>query len=161
MTMRGNRSWGDASTMLAAAGVAEDPRYYRQFTGADERAALTIGLRIQAAWAANDADAFAAVFAENGSLLMRDDQLTSRAEIRAYMARGFAGPFRGARVTGWPLEVRFLDDDVAFLVTQGGIVLPTDGQLLPQREIRAVWVIVRRAPGDLELLSHQSSPVRS
>jgi len=153
-------SWGDAGTMLAAAGVAEDPSYYRQFTGPDEKAALTIGLRILDAWAANDADAFADVFAENGSLLMRDEQLTSRAEIRSYMADGFAGPFRGARVTGWPLEVTFLNDDVAFLVTQGGIVLATDDELLPEREIRAIWVIVRRAPGELELLSHQSNPVK-
>jgi uncharacterized protein (TIGR02246 family) len=155
-----NSSWGDAGAMLATAEVAEDPSYYRQFTGADEKAALTVGLRIQDAWAANDADAFADVFAENGSLLMRDEQLTSRAAIRSYMASGFAGPFRGARVTGWPLEVKFLNDDLAFLVTQGGIVLATDAELLPEREIRAVWVIVRRAPGKLELLSHQSSPVK-
>jgi uncharacterized protein (TIGR02246 family) len=154
-------SWGDAGTMLATAGVAEDPTYYRQFTGADEKAALTIGLRIQAAWAANDADAFAEVFAENGSLLMRDEQLTSRAQIRSYMADGFAGPFRGARVTGWPIEVKFLADDAAFLVTQGGIVLPPDDELLPEREIRAVWVIARREPGVLELLSHQSSPIKA
>jgi len=153
-------SWGDAGAMLAAAGVTEDPSYYRQFTAADEKAALTIGQRIQAAWAANDADAFADVFAPNGSLLMRDEQLTGRAEIRAFMADGFAGPFRGARVTGWPLKVKFLNDDVAFLVTQGGIVLATDDELLPEREIRAVWVIVRRAPGNLELLSHQSSPIK-
>ena len=153
-------TWGDASTMLETAGVAEDPSYYRQFTGADEKAALTIGLRIQAAWAANDADAFADVFAENGSLLMRDEQLKSRAEIRSYMADGFAGPFRGARVTGWPLEVKFLDDDVVCFVTQGGIVLATDDELLPEREIRAVWVAVRRAPGKLELMSHQSSPIK-
>ena len=153
-------SWGDAGAILAAARVAEDPSYYRQFTGADEKAALTVGLRIQDAWATNDADAFAEVFAENGSLLMRDVQLTGRAAIRSYMADGFAGPFRGARVTGWPLEVKFLNDDVAFLVTQGGIVLATDDELLPDREIRAIWVIVRRAPGKLELLSHHSNPVK-
>ncbi|MBY8870791.1 SgcJ/EcaC family oxidoreductase [Micromonospora sp. PLK6-60] len=153
-------SWGDAGTMLATAGVAEDQSYYRQFTGADEKAALTIGQRIQAAWAANDADAFAEVFAENGSLLLGDEQLTSREEIRAYMAKGFAGPLRGARVTGWPLAVTFLNDDAAFLVTQGGIMYATDDELLPQREIRAVWVIARRAPGVLELMSHQGSPIR-
>lgn len=146
--------------MLATAGVPEDNAYYRHFTKADEKAALTIGQRIQAAWAANDADAFAGVFAENGSLLMRDEQLTSRAEIRSYMAAGFAGPLRGARVTGWPLEVKFLNDDVAVFVTYGGIVLATDAGLLPQNQIRAVWAIVKRAPGKLELLSHQGSPVK-
>src|SRR5690349_21444357 len=132
-------AWGDAATMLSEVGVAEDTSYYRQFTGADEKAALTIGMRISAAWAANDADAFA----ENGSLLLQDEQLTSRAEIRAYMAAGFAGPLRGARVHGWPVAVQFLNDDAAFLVTQGGIIMPGDDRVLPQREIRAVWVIAR------------------
>jgi uncharacterized protein (TIGR02246 family) len=153
-------SWGDASQILAAAGVAEDTSYYRQFTGADEKAVLTVGLRIQAAWAANDADIFASIFAENGSLLMQDDQLTSRAEIRSYMAKGFAGPFQGARVTGWPLYLEFLNDEVAVLVTQGGILLSGDKEVNPEREIRATWVIVKRAPGKLELLSHQSSPLK-
>ncbi|MEV0899231.1 SgcJ/EcaC family oxidoreductase [Actinoplanes sp. NPDC049802] len=155
-----NSSWGDAGAILAAAGVTEDPSYYRQFTRADEKAALTVGQRIQAAWAANDADRFADVFAGNGSLLMRDEQLTSRAEIRSYMAAGFAGPFRGARVTGWPLEVRFLNNDVAVFVTQGGIVLSTDDGLQPRNQIRATWVVVRRGPGRLELLSHQGSPIK-
>jgi len=153
-----NSSWGDASAMLATAGVREDTSYYRQFTKAGEKAALTIGQRIQAAWAANDADAFAGVFAENGSLLMRDEQLTSRAEIRSYMAAGFDGAFRGARVTGWPIEVKFLNDDVAIFVTCGGIVLAADAELLPQNQIRATWVIVKRAPGRLELMSHHGSP---
>jgi uncharacterized protein (TIGR02246 family) len=153
-------SWGDAGTMLAAAGVTEDPSYYRGFTAADEKAALTVGQRIQNAWATNDADTFAEVFAENGSLLMRDEQLSGREAIRSFMAAGFAGPFQGARVTGWPLTVQFLNDDVAFFVTQGGIVLPTDEQLSPEREIRAVWVIARRGPADLELVSHSSSPIR-
>jgi uncharacterized protein (TIGR02246 family) len=159
--LNGNSSWGDSAEILAVAGVPEDTSYYRQFTHPDEKAALTIGMRIQAAWAANDADMFADVFAENGSLLMRDEQLTGRAEIRAHMANGFAGPYKGARVTGWPLDVRFLDADVAMLVTQGGIVPATHEDLRPENEIRAVWIIARRAYGKLELVSHQSSPIRS
>lgn len=152
--------WGNATEMMADAGVVEDTSYYRSFDADDQRAVQTVAQRVQAAWLANDADAFANGFADNGSLLLLDAQLTSREEIRAFMTRGFAGPFRGARVEGGPLHLTFLSDDVALLVTRGGIILRGERTVAPSREIRALWVIVRRAPGRLELMSHQSSPVR-
>jgi uncharacterized protein (TIGR02246 family) len=152
-------SWGDASELLAAAGLPEDQSYYREFTGDDERAVLTVAMRIQAAWKVNDADAFADVFRSDGSLLMQDTQLTSREDIRAFMQAGFDGPYKGARVNGWPLEIQFLSDDVAVVVTEGGIILPGETESAPARKIRATWVVVRDADNTLSLLSHQSSPL--
>jgi len=149
-----------AAQVLARAGVPEDPAYYGPFTGEREKAVLAVPQLIQAAWAAGDADAFAAVFTDNGSLLMRENQLTSRAEIHAYMAAGFRGDYRGARVSGWPLAVNFLGPDVAVVVTQGGILLRGETTVAPSREIRATWVIV--AEDDTwKLLSHHSSPLRA
>lgn len=150
---------GTASEILAAAGVAEDPEFYGPFTGERERAVLTVPQLIRAAWAANDADFFADVFTDNGSLLMQDNQLMSREEIRAFMADGFKGPYRGARVEGWPLTFTSLSDDAAMVVTQGGIILAGESEIAPEREIRAVWVIVAQ-DGRWRLLSHQSSPIR-
>ncbi|AEB46066.1 MULTISPECIES: SgcJ/EcaC family oxidoreductase [Micromonospora] len=161
MTTVATTTWGSAAALLAATGTREDTDYYRGFTAEDEKAVLTVPMRIQAAWAANDADAFADVFASNGSLLMGDRQLTSREEIRSYMAEAFAGGFRGARVKGWPIEVRFLTADVALVITEGGIIPPGQDQVAPQDLIRATWVVVRRSDGTLELMSHQSSPVRN
>jgi uncharacterized protein (TIGR02246 family) len=152
--------WGDASALLAAAGVAEDTGYYRGFTGDDERAVLSVAMTIQAAWAANDADAFAAVFAENGSLLMRDEQLTSRGQIRSFMAGLFAGSHKGARVKGWPVEVQFLSDTAAMFVTEGGVLMPGEDTVGDANLIRATWV-VKKAGDKLELVSHQSSPIKS
>jgi uncharacterized protein (TIGR02246 family) len=152
-------SWGDASQILAATGVEEDESYYRSFTGDSEKAALTVAMRIQAAWAANDADAFADVFTENGSLLMQDKQLTSREQIRSYMAAGFAGGLGGARVSGGPLDMTFLDESTALVITEGGIILAGESEVDPARQIRATWVIVRGEDGPPRLLSHQSSPV--
>ncbi len=157
--MTGTRSWGTASKLLAEAGIAEDTSYYRGFTGDDEKAALTVAMRIQAAWAVNDADAFADTFAENGSLLMRDNQLTSREQIRSYMANGFAGPLKGARVKGWPIAVNFLTDDVAMVITEGGIIMPGQDGIDAANFIRAVWIVNRRPDGRLVLVSHQGSPV--
>ncbi|MER7007240.1 SgcJ/EcaC family oxidoreductase [Dactylosporangium sp. NPDC000555] len=153
-------SWGDASALLADAGVAEDASYYRQFTRDRERAALTVAMRIQAAWKVNDPDAFADVFTENGSLLMRDEQLTSREDIRSYMTRGFQGPLKGAHVKGWPIAVTFLGDDVAMFVTEGGILMPGDREIQDSNLIRATWVVVRQPDGRLGLVSHQGSPIK-
>jgi len=156
-----SRTTGSASaeSVLAAAGVAEDPSYYGPFTSEREKAVLAVPQLIQAAWASNDADAFAAVFTGNGSLLMREDQLTSRSAIHAYFAEGFRGVYKGARVTGWPLAVRFPTPDVAVVVTQGGIILAGEDAVDPSREIRATWVIVADG-GTWRLLSHHSSPLQ-
>lgn len=155
------KTWGAAPNILAEAGVPEDQSYYRRFTTDDEKAVLTVGMRIRAAWKANDPDMFADTFAENGSLLMGDRQLTDREEIRAYMAEGFAGGLKGAYVEGWPVEVRFLSADVALLITEGGIVMPGSAGLQDANLIRSSWVINRRDDGRHRLVSHQSSPVKS
>lgn len=160
MTTTVTSSWGSASAILAGTGVREDTGYYRSFTRPDEKAVLTVPMRIQAAWAANDADAFADAFAQNGSLLIRDEQLTSREDIRRFMADAFRGAYRGARVKGWPIEVTFLSDAVAMVVTEGGILMPGQTEIAPTSLIRATWVIVRRPDGTLELMSHQSSPIK-
>lgn len=153
-----DRAWGDASQLLADAGVHEDPTYYREFTGDDEKAVLTVPMRIQEAWERNDPDMFAGLFVENGSLLMQDHQLTSREEIRAFMAKGFEDAFRGARVRGFPLSVQFLDDRTALVVSQGGIQLAGEQETAPSRRVQVTWVIVRTEDGP-RLLSHQSSPL--
>lgn len=148
-----------ARDILASVGLTEDLGFIGPYTGEDDRAVLTVPQMIMAAWAANDADLFAGVFTDNGSLLMRNDQLTSREQIHAYMADGFRGVYRGARVIGWPLDVKYLAPDVAMIVTQGGILLDGDTELHPDREIRAIWIVVAR-DRRWRLMSHQSSPIR-
>ncbi len=153
-------SWGDATEILAAHGVDEDTSFYREFTSAEEKAVLTVPQRIQDAWLRNDADVFADVFTENGSLLLQDYQLVSREEIRGYLRASFHGAFKGAHVRGWPLGVRFLGPDVAIAITEGGIIRPGESEIAPENQIRAVWVVVRREDGELALVSHQSSPIK-
>jgi uncharacterized protein (TIGR02246 family) len=153
-------SWGDATAILAGHGVEEDTTFYRGFTSPDEKAVLTVPQRIQDAWLKNDPDVFADVFTENGSLLLQDNQLVSREEIRGFMRASFLGPLRGAHVYGWPLEVKFLAPDVAIVVTEGGIIKAGESEIAPENQIRAVWIVVRNAEGKLNLFSHQSSPVK-
>ena len=57
-------------------------------TDADLAAVSKVPQRIIEAWGKNDADAFAAVFTEDGTLILPGDVfLKSRAEVRAFMAR--------------------------------------------------------------------------
>ena len=155
-----SNAWGSATEILESYGVEEDPGYYREFTGADEKAVMSVSQRVQDAWLKNDADAFADTFAENGSLLLMDTQMLGREEIRAFMRAGFDGGLKGASVRGWPLEITFLDEDVAVMVTEGGLIRPGESEIAPENQIRAVWVIHRNAQGRLSLVSHQSSPLK-
>ncbi|WP_304454020.1 SgcJ/EcaC family oxidoreductase [Nocardiopsis sp. YSL2] len=132
---------------------------YGAYPNGPEGAALTVPLRAHAAWEANDADALAELFADNGSELIGDTQLKGREEIRSYMAEGFAGPYRGMRAQGEPLKVELLTDDVALAVTEGGYVREGQSSVAPQDELRALWVMVRR-DGDWKLLVHQTSPLK-
>ncbi len=152
-------AWGDASAHLAAIGVPEDVGFYREFTNPEQKAVLTIPQRITHAWLVNDPDAFADTFTENGSLLVQDNQLTSREQIREYMRKGFEGALAGAKVQGRPVDVKFLAPGVAIAITEGGIIMKGETEIAPERRIRAVWVIVRGADGNLALFSHQSSPI--
>ncbi|MEU4766122.1 SgcJ/EcaC family oxidoreductase [Actinosynnema sp. NPDC023794] len=152
--------WGNASQLLAEAGIREDTSFYRGFTAEDEKAVLTVPMRLREAWERNDADMFADTFAENGSLLMQDTQLTSREEIRQHMAEGFRGDLKGARVRGGPLEIKFLSDTTAMVISEGGIQLAGESTTAPERAVRVTWVIVKQADGGLKLFSHQGSPLK-
>jgi uncharacterized protein (TIGR02246 family) len=121
-------------------------------------AALAAPLRASAAWEANDADAFADVFVENGSILIGDDQLTDRDSIRTYLRDAFADRFRGTRVVHDPIEFRILAPDVAVVITEGGVVYEGETAVPADRAVRATWVSVLR-DGQWRLFSQQTSPI--
>jgi uncharacterized protein (TIGR02246 family) len=115
--------------------------------------------RISAAWADNDADAFAAVFTEDATLILPGDiYLTSREQIRSVMAAGFAGPYRGTRVFGEPLSARFLGAGTAVVVTKGGVLAPGETEVAAERTIRATWVLTKQGSAWL-IAAYQNTPV--
>src|ERR671926_1890379 len=90
--------------------------------GTDNSPATAVG-RIVAAWAVNDADAFAEVFVEDGTMVLPGDvHLTSREQVRTFMREGYEGRYRGSRVTGRPLSMSQVTDDVAIVTTEGGVL---------------------------------------
>jgi uncharacterized protein (TIGR02246 family) len=123
----------------------------------DLAAVAALPERIVAAWADQDADAFAEVFTEDGSMILPGVYEQGREQIRAFMAQAFAGPYRGTRVTGQPLDLRLLGEGVALLLTQGGVLGAGETAVADGRAIRASWVAVNRG-GTWQLAAYQNSP---
>jgi uncharacterized protein (TIGR02246 family) len=132
--------------------------YYGPFTSEREKEALSVPLRLVAAWAENDADGVAKVFTDDGILILPGNVYKrTREEIRAFMAAAYAGPFKGSGVTGRPVDVRFVFDDVALLRTHGGILAPGETKIAPELAVRSTWVVVKR-DGEWRLAAYQNSP---
>jgi uncharacterized protein (TIGR02246 family) len=97
------------------------------------------------AWTANDAEAFANLYAEDATVMLATGvHLRGRPEIRAYMAAGFAGPLRGTRGLDEVEDVRLLGDDAAVVVSRSGFCAEGEAQPLADRQRRATWVLSRR-----------------
>jgi uncharacterized protein (TIGR02246 family) len=124
----------------------------------DAQAAQEVIGRIVSAWAKNDADAFADTFTEDGSLILPGVFLESQDEIRAFMSQAFAGPYKGTSVTGRPLKMKPLSDGV-LVITQGGVLMPGETEVAPERAIRASWLLSRKASGWF-LYAYQNTPVQ-
>jgi len=122
----------------------------------DQQAAQGVIGRIVAAWAKNDADAFADTFTEDGSLILPGVFLTSREEIRSFMTKAFAGPYKGTNVTGTPLAMKPLADG-ALVITQGGVLAPGETEVAPERAIRASWLLARKGSA-WHITAYQNTP---
>nr|BFE50814.1 hypothetical protein GCM10017745_42410 [Saccharothrix mutabilis subsp. capreolus] len=73
---------------------------------ADQAAIAALTQKVLAAWAYHDADTFASVFVEDGTMILPGSLATGRDEIREQMAKEWAGRWKGTQVTGKPISIR-------------------------------------------------------
>lgn len=115
--------------------------------------------RIVAAWQAKDAAAFAATFTEDGSMILPGDvYLTGRQRIQDFMAEAFSGPYRNTQVTGTPLAMKPLAEDVVLVLTEGGVLADGESEVSASSAIRASWLL-RRVDGQWLITAYQNTPI--
>lgn len=137
--------------------TASKPTRPRGPSKADQAAIAAVPARMVAAWAAHDADAFADLFIEDGSMMLPGKYKKGKDEIRSFMAGAFAGPYKGSQVTGRPLEIKPLGTSSVALITEGGVIGAGENQLSDAAAIRASWILVKRE-GNWLLSVYQNCP---
>jgi uncharacterized protein (TIGR02246 family) len=128
-------------------------------TAADQAAIAALTQKVIAAWAYGDADGFANVFTEDGTMILPGVFKKGREEIRAFLVESFAGNYKGTQVTGRPIEIRFFTADSGVLITQGGVLAAGETEVADSQSIRASWTVVKR-DGSWHLASYQNTPAK-
>ncbi|MBM2620105.1 SgcJ/EcaC family oxidoreductase [Actinoplanes sp. LDG1-06] len=124
---------------------------------ADHAAVATIPGRVVQFWAAGDAAGFAGLFTDEGTLILPGVFVQGRAAIEAFLAEAFAGAYKGTRVTGDPIGLRFFGGTVAMLQTDGGFLMGEEETVQDAYAVRASWLLVKQ-DGAWKLAAYQNSP---
>jgi len=126
-------------------------------TEADQAAIAALTQKVVAAWAYQDAEAFASVFTDDGTMILAGVYCDGPEEVRAYMADAFKGRYKGTQVTGKPISIRPLGPDVAILLSDGGVLEPGDTEVTEDSAIRASWLVIRQ-DGQWRVAAYQNTP---
>jgi uncharacterized protein (TIGR02246 family) len=126
-------------------------------SGVDRQAVSDVLKRLYEAWEANDAGAFVADYLDDASVVQPGIYKRGREEIRTTMAAGFAGPLQGSRAFDHPQDIRFLTDETAIVVSEGGIIFPGQDVVPTEALVRATWVLVNR-DGNWYVAAYHNSP---
>jgi uncharacterized protein (TIGR02246 family) len=108
---------------------------------AEVRAVFT---ELYAAWADNDADAFAAVYRDDATVVMPGVRHIGKSAIRDSMAAGFQGRLKGSKAVDEPVDFRFVGEDTAIVISKAGILMAGETDVPAEREVHATWVLTKQ-----------------
>ncbi|MEC3982443.1 SgcJ/EcaC family oxidoreductase [Amycolatopsis sp. H20-H5] len=109
----------------------------------DETAVLDVLQQAYAAWAANDADAFAALYVADATVVTPGVFHRGRSAMHGYLAGAFAGPLKGSHAIDEVQSVRVLGDS-AIVVSKSVVVMAGEKGYPAEREVLATWVLARQ-----------------
>jgi uncharacterized protein (TIGR02246 family) len=136
---------------------SDDRRTDNNTRTADTQAVRQTLEKVYTAWANNDADAFAALYADDVTVVMPGTFLAGRSAVRDYMAAAFAGPLKDSRAVDDPQEIRIINGDSAIIVSKAGIVMAGQDRVPTEGEVLATWVL-SRIDGDWLIASYTNVP---
>jgi len=128
-------------------------------SAAEQTSVAALTQRLLAAWAYNDADGFADLFTEDGTLILPGVFQQGREAIRVFAKDAFENQYKGTQVTGKPISLRFFGPDVALLLSSGGVLAAGETEVSDAQAIRASWFAVR-VEGQWRLAAYQNSPAK-
>lgn len=126
---------------------------------ADQAAVATLPQQLLTAWAEQDGDTIADLFTEDGTLILPGVFRQGREDIRVYFKDAFDNQYRGTRVVGTPLGLRFFGPDAALLLSAGGVLAAGETEPSEGQAIRASWFAVR-VDGEWKLAAYQNTPAK-
>ena len=111
---------------------------------AEVRAVFT---ELYAAWADNDADAYAAFYRDDATVVMPGVRHIGRSAVRDSMAAGFQGPLKGSKAVDEPVDFRIVGGDTAIAISKAGILMAGETDVPAEREATATWVLTKQDGG--------------
>ena len=127
----------------------------------DDEAAINVMLsEMYQAWADNDADGFVKYYTDDATAILPGSLRGSRKVIRDLMAAGFEGPLKGSSTVDKQLSLRFVGQDAAIAISEGGILFAGENAVPGARQIHATWVFEKR-DGRWMVAAYHNSPVQT
>lgn len=111
------------------------------------------------AWDVGDADAFVADYTEDASVIMPGTYRKSREEVRQGMAEGFASFLKGSTTVNKLVDIRFLGENAALVVSEANIQFSGETEAPADRMVYATWALEKRDGGWLVAAYHNSPAV--
>jgi uncharacterized protein (TIGR02246 family) len=111
------------------------------------------------AWSEGSGTSFAATYTDDGDLTVFDGtHIVGRQAIASFMQVQFDGFLKGTRVLAEPKRIRFIDDSVAVMITQGGVVFPGE-TAVPAERFSIQTFVVTRSNGEWLFTAFQNTRI--
>ena len=111
--------------------------------------------RVYAAW--GDADAFAALYRPDATVVMPGVFRQGRDAVRESMGAAWAGPLKDSRPIDEPLDIRVIGDS-AVVVSRSGILLSGQTELAAGAAVTATWVLTRSPDEGWAVAAYTNTP---